>query len=309
MPDDCVGAQCWHIKIHMGENCMAQANHFNRLISFDKEHLKPQCEKCFGLCCVALYFSKTDGFPTDKSAGTPCPNLDAEFRCAIHDRLGKSGLKGCMAYECFGAGQQVSQVTFGGRNWRQEPASADLMFEVFLVMQQLHEICWYLIEASSFKLNTSLRNELAEALNDTERVTRLAPQALREFDLSAHRAKIAELLRKASELVRSSISRDSHIPVHTRKSMPDYFGKDLRKKDLRCAELRGACLIAANLEGADLSGTDFIGADLRDANLGGADLSESIYLTQSQINSSKGNSETKLPACLSRPEHWNEKAL
>ena len=37
-------------------------------------HLKIDCSKCFGLCCVALFFSKCDGFPTDKGAGKPCLN-------------------------------------------------------------------------------------------------------------------------------------------------------------------------------------------------------------------------------------------
>ena len=50
-------------------------------------------------------------------------------------------------YDCFGAGQQVSQVTFGGRDWRQTPHAAKQMFEVFPVMRQLHELLWYLTAA------------------------------------------------------------------------------------------------------------------------------------------------------------------
>ncbi len=47
----------------------------------------------------------------------------------------------------FGAGQKTSQMTFGGRDWRQSPESAKQMFEVFPIMQQLHELLWYLTEA------------------------------------------------------------------------------------------------------------------------------------------------------------------
>jgi uncharacterized protein YjbI with pentapeptide repeats len=275
---------------------------------FNIHHLKPQCEKCFGLCCVALCFSAQDGFPADKMSGTPCPNLDADFHCAIHEKLGALGIKGCVAYECFGAGQQVSQVTFSGLNWRQEPSSTDLMLEVFLIMQQLHEMYWYLMEASSFELAPPLSGSLEEALRETERITRLDAHSIIEFNLAAHHEKISILLRSASKLMRSEISRTNHIPFHTeksRKATPDFFGKDLRKKDLRCADLRGACLIAANLEDVDLSGTDLIGADFRDANVKGADLSKSIFLTQFQINVAKGNSNTKLPLSLSCPTHWD----
>jgi uncharacterized protein YjbI with pentapeptide repeats len=275
----------------------------------NRNHLKPQCEKCFGLCCVALYFSAQDGFPADKAAGTPCQNLDADFRCKIHEQLGAKGLKGCTAYECFGAGQQVSQVTFAGKSWRQEPSSAKSIFEAFLIMQQLHEICWYLTEAQSFSLSllSPINEEITKLLQETERVTRSDAQALMKFDLSAHHKKVGALLRKISTNIRMEISKENKIPFsmnNANKSTTDYFGKDLRKKDLRCKDLHSSCLIAANLEGCDLTGTDFLGADFRDTNIKRADLSKSIFLTQSQINTTKGSRDTKLPSQLYQPEQW-----
>lgn len=63
-------------------------------------------------------------------------------------------------------------------------------------------------------------------------------------------------------------------------------------------------MIAADLKGADLRDADLIGADFRDTDLRGADLSESIFLTQGQINAAKGDDLTKLPPALTRPEHW-----
>jgi len=61
-------------------------------------------------------FSASADFAIDKDAGQPCPNLRPDFRCSIHDRLRQQGLPGCAVYDCFGAGQQVAQVTFGGRD-------------------------------------------------------------------------------------------------------------------------------------------------------------------------------------------------
>jgi len=102
--------------------------------------LRPDCEACCGLCCVAPTFVASRDFAIDKDAGKPCPNLTAEFRCGIHDRLRAEGFPGCVAYDCFGAGQKVTQVTFGGGDWRQSPQIAAQMFEVFGVMRQLHAL-------------------------------------------------------------------------------------------------------------------------------------------------------------------------
>lgn len=69
--------------------------------------------------------------------------------------------------------------------------------------------------------------------------------------------------------------------------------------------MRGAYLIAADIRGTDLSGADLIGADFRDTDLCGADLSNSIFLTQGQLNAAKGDASTNLPTSLTRPTHWD----
>jgi uncharacterized protein YjbI with pentapeptide repeats len=46
-------------------------------------------------------------------------------------------------------------------------------------------------------------------------------------------------------------------------------------------------------------------ADFRGADLSGADLTESIFLTQSQLDAAKGDADTKLPTSLTRPAHWS----
>ena len=83
--------------------------------------LRANCERCFGLCCVAPAFSASADFAIDKAAGRPCPNLRADNRCQIHAELRPRGFPGCAVYDCFGAGQKVAQVTFGGRDWRSRP--------------------------------------------------------------------------------------------------------------------------------------------------------------------------------------------
>lgn len=292
-------------------------NKGNRILSGDQENsvgvtdnslrnLRADCEKCFGLCCVALYFSASEGFPTDKEAGQPCLNLQPDFRCCVHKSLGERDLKGCIAFDCFGAGQKVSQSSFGGHDWRKVPESSNQMFKVFLIMRQLHELLWYLTEALKLQQARPIHGALASMLDETERLTHLSPDSLMDLDVAVHRANINTLLLKTSELVRTEARRGKTPPKH-RKTVGrrlDLIGADLRRTDMRGTNLRGACLIAADLRGADLSGADLIGADLRDANLSDADLTNSIFITQAQINTAKGDAETKLPLSVSRPAQW-----
>lgn len=278
-------------------------------LSMNLQNLRVDCEKCFGLCCVALYFSASEGFPVDKDAGKPCLNLQSDFSCSVHKNLRKQGLKGCTAYDCFGAGQKVAQVTYGGRTWRQVSESAQQMFEVFLIMRQLHEMLWYLTESISLQSDFSIQVELNSIYKKTEQLTLLSPDSLIELDVAAHRSDVNALLLTTSELVRAKFISWQKTPSKLQKSSSrrsDFFGADLRKTNLIGANLRGACLIAADLRGIDLSGADLIGADLRDANLCGTNLIDTIFLTQAQINTAKGDSDTKLPISLLRPKYWSK---
>lgn len=267
------------------------------------------CKKCFGLCCVALYFSASEGFPTDKSAGKPCINLQSDFKCSVHKNLRKKGLKGCTAYHCFGAGQKVSQVTYSGHDWRKNPKTAKQMFDVFLVMRQLHEMTWYLSEAFNLQTDNHVKEKISLILDNIEQLTQLGADSLLELNLEAHRIKVNVLLKDTSEMIRSKTHKRKNTLLANRNTNShrlDYFGADLRKANLRGADLRGACLIAANLRGVDLSGADLIGADLRDTDLSGANLTNSIFVTQAQLNTARGDSNTKLPRILVRPTYWSK---
>ncbi|WP_100488996.1 pentapeptide repeat-containing protein [Sporolactobacillus pectinivorans] len=268
--------------------------------------LRPDCESCFGLCCVALPFAASADFAIEKDAGKSCPNLRSDFRCSIHKNLRQQGFKGCTAFDCFGAGQKVSQVTFGGTDWHEDAATARKMYHVFPIMLQLHEMLWYLTEALMLKTSLPIQGELRLALDETERLSQLDPEALMELDVPSHRANVNVLLLRTSE---RAWAESQHKSDKKRKRInrqgADLMGANLRGADLGGTNLRGAYLIAADLRDADLRAADFIGADLRDADLRGADLTESIFLTQAQISSAKGDAHTKLPHLLSHPTHWS----
>lgn len=267
-------------------------------------NLSANCENCFGLCCVALPFAKSADFAFDKDRGTPCRNLQSNNLCGIHKNLRKKGFRGCTAFDCFGAGQKVSQVTYKGNDWRDSADLAKEMFDVFPIMHQLHEMLWYLNEALSLKVAQSLHSDLLSCLNNSEQLTRLSPESILKINISEHRAKVNNLLLRTSELVRAQVSNKKEQKKGHRGS--DFIGAKLKGADFSGANLRGALFIAADLRGANLRMADLIGADLRDADLRDANLTGSIFLTQTQINAAKGNENTKLPAALVIPNHWRE---
>ncbi|WP_239311847.1 pentapeptide repeat-containing protein [Plantactinospora mayteni] len=266
-----------------------------------RRELRADCERCFGLCCVVPAFAASSDFAIDKPAGRACPNLRADHRCGIHRDLRERGFAGCTVFDCFGAGQQIAQVTYQGRDWRTNPEIAAGMFEVFPVVRQLHELLWYLTEALALRPAEPLHTELATARATTERLADGDPSSLVALDVPTHRRAVNELLLRASEQIRSRAGRSG-----SDRRGAELIGADLRRTDLVGANLRGAYLIGADLRGVDLTLADLTGADLRGANLRGADLTGALFLTQAQLDAATGDARTALPPALRRPPHWHQ---
>ncbi|HET6315957.1 MAG TPA: pentapeptide repeat-containing protein [Chloroflexota bacterium] len=272
-------------------------------IERDPRSLQADCANCVALCCVALAFTISGDFAINKPAGVPCPHLQNDFRCGIHAQLRQRGFKGCAVYDCFGAGQRVSQVTFAGVDWRQQAHLAAPMFAAFGVMRQLHELLWHLTEALRLPAAYPIHPELRTALAETERLANLDRDALLNVEVAAHRDRVNQALRRASKLARSGVE-----PPGQDYSAADLIGKDLRNTNLRGGSLRGAQLIGATLCGMDFHLTDFTGTDLRAADLRRANLQTSLFLTQSQLESAIGDTTTRLPAGRTQPAHWSSAA-
>jgi pentapeptide repeat protein len=265
-----------------------------------RARLRADCSRCTGLCCVAPAFTTSADFAIDKPAGRACRHLRRDSRCGIHADLRERGFPGCSVFDCFGAGQQTVQVTFGGRDWRSSPELAASVFEAFGVQRQLHELLWYLAEALALPSSAPLHRELAAAWDRTERLTTAAADELAAVDTAALRHEAGALLFSVSELARAGVAGRARD-----RRDADLVGADLRGASLRGACLRGAYLIGADLRGADLRSADLLGADLRVADLRGADLTGALFLTRPQVAAARGDGTTRLPAGLEHPAHWS----
>ncbi|HEV7654960.1 MAG TPA: pentapeptide repeat-containing protein [Mycobacteriales bacterium] len=283
-------------------------------------NLVADCARCVGICCVAPAFTASAEFAISKPAGRPCVHLQ-DSACGIHDRLLPQGFSGCVAYDCFGAGQRVVELL--------GPSRSPRMFAAYDVLRQLHELLFYLQDALSRPAAGPVHAALAAQRDVIEDVDPAGPA-----DPAAHRAAVAPLLRRASALIRAGSdqppdpcapdqaprSADSHEPAGDLRGADlrgadlrgaeragrdlrgvdlrgaDLVGRDFRGADLRGADLSVASALGADLRGADLRTADFLGADLRGADLRGADLTGALYLTRTQTGGARTDPTTRLPA-------------
>lgn len=242
------------------------------------EDLRADCARCEALCCVGPPFQRSADFAISKPAGTPCPNLADDFRCRIHDSLRDKGFRGCLGYDCLGAGQKLVQRTFAGTSWRDDPGTAAAVFAVLPVMRALHELLRHLDEAARRTTDGDLREVALGMRWRLDEVSLGPPDALRALDLDALRRDVGPLLEAVSAQVRRG------LPAYGRDHAgADLVGARLAGADLRGASLRGTYLMGADLRGADLRQADLLGADLRGADLTGADVSDALYCLPSQF--------------------------
>ena len=157
---------------------------------------------------------------------------------------------------------------------------------------------WYLIEAASLIPDECLQATIDALICENGQMARLPAEEIAQPDMQAYRRKVNAVLKQVSGVVSINPSGKIH--------RENCLGKDFRKAMLDGRDFSMSLMIAANFEGCSLKGTNFLGADIRGANLKNADLSESIFLTQMQINSAKGNSNTRIPEKLSRPITWKK---
>ena len=288
--------------------------------------LAADCGACVGLCCVAPAFVASADFAFSKPAAVACRHLDADAGCSIHHRLIPSGFPGCVAYDCFGAGQRTVALVGGARSPR--------MLRAYDVVRQLHELLWYVTDALCRPAAAPVHPALVAAQASIDAAVDAGPDALETTDPASHRATVAPLLRRASTLVRSfpsgtrpgaggsagpAPSREARVEAadpaaeQDRRGAgvagvqwrgADLVGQDLAGRDLRRADLSTTYLIGADLRGADLRDADLLGADLRGADLSGADLTGALYLTRTQVGGARGSTATRLPDRVPLPGFW-----
>lgn len=156
--------------------------------------LTPDCSACAALCCVVFAFDRSESFAIDKAAGEVCPNLDSCGRCKVFGERDRLGFRGCITYDCHGAGQVVTQDVFRGRTWRDDPALTPRMGAALSVLRRIHEQLLLLKTAGQLPLNAEEKARQSEL---TGKLTSEGPwteAALKAFPLDDTIREVAAFL-------------------------------------------------------------------------------------------------------------------
>lgn len=257
--------------------------------------MQSDCAQCSGLCCTALFFSKMDGFPENKTAGKPCVNLLGDFRCKIHSQLENQKMKGCIGYDCFGAGQQVTQTIYKGQTWRTLPEQSQEIFDVFCTVFRMRQMNYFLTQAMILKGGKPVKDDILLLLEENRYICQSYPEIILSFDIEGYQQRVNIILKQVCSLYRGK-----------KQSIQDFVGKSFKGKDMRGLDFSGRLLIGADFSNCILKGAIFLGADTRDADFSNTDMRDAVFLTQGQINWAKGNRNTKIPDHLIYPVTWKE---
>jgi hypothetical protein len=92
---------------------------------------RADCSRCCGLCCAAPAFLAVQGFGHDKAADTACRHLTRTGRCAVYADRAAVGYLSCAGFDCFGAGQWITEKLFAGARWTDSPEIGEQMFAAY----------------------------------------------------------------------------------------------------------------------------------------------------------------------------------
>lgn len=162
--------------------------------------LTPDCTKCAALCCIALPFDKSEMFAFDKKGGEACRHLAVGHSCNIHGQLGDRGFRGCIQFDCQGAGQHVVQGVFNGASWQDDASLLPAMTEAFRAMRRVHELLVLLQAARGLPLGAvqaSRLNALEQALSPSDG---WSEQSLADFVSGALPDEVADFLTSLRDI-------------------------------------------------------------------------------------------------------------
>lgn len=117
--------------------------------------LRADCARCAAVCCVALSFDRSLGFPLDKPAGQRCPHLDGAARCSIHSSRECRGFGGCVRYDCLGAGQRVTSELELKPGWWSRRGDRARVLEAFARVRLSHRLLELLLAAEGLGLTAA----------------------------------------------------------------------------------------------------------------------------------------------------------
>lgn len=166
--------------------------------------LTPDCARCDALCCVLLAFDASDAFAFDKPACTACRHLAQDNACRIHADLGQQGFRGCVLFDCHGAGQRITGQVFKGRSWRDDPGLMPAMTEAFRTLRRLHEAALLLQQVARLPLSSAQQASRHRLLADLDLDGDWTEARLHALSVGPQLQAVSAFLASLRETVRPS---------------------------------------------------------------------------------------------------------
>ena len=142
-------------------------------------------------------FYAVQGFGFDKPPHAACRHLTLENRCEIHATLADSGFPGCVSFDCYGAGQRVTQE-LNGMSWRTSDESAvQTLFSTYSACVPLHRLMAMIALAEATApppFDAQLRSKRAQL----DELCRSEEAKRGTLDLKTLRNDVFELVRSAT---------------------------------------------------------------------------------------------------------------
>lgn len=166
--------------------------------------LLPDCASCSALCCVAPSFEASEDFAHDKPSGARCANLNAQNRCGVYGQRELLGFRGCIAFDCYGAGQRAT---------REHAGEPERQAARFLALRDLHEQLFLLTEAIQLcpPGHGELRARLSAQVDALDAVGAEMP------DASSYEARVHGLLREVGAALGGVRPSPSALPARNRR--------------------------------------------------------------------------------------------
>jgi hypothetical protein len=159
-------------------------------------------------------FYSVQGFAFDKPAHSACRHLTLEDRCAIHVGLASRGFPGCVAFDCYGAGQRVTQELFNGMSWRtSDETTVRNLFSVYTSFLVLHRLMAMLalaeaIASPAFETQLRLKRQQIDDLCRSEEARR------GNLDTATLQADVLKLVRKGQKVFDAfAMKADSKVSI------------------------------------------------------------------------------------------------
>ena len=133
------------------------------------------------------------GFAAQKLSGEPCPKLDSCGHCTIYADRERLGFAGCIAFECFGAGQFVTQSILGGHDRPDHPATRQAMVETFLRVRPAFDLLFLAQRLDEAELSDDRASERASLIESLEEALLTVDPTSVERALPAAKATLRRL--------------------------------------------------------------------------------------------------------------------